>query len=214
MSKQLMMAILIVLAVACESATARSSESLRGVPVGELAQGQGDLDLSALAEKIAQLEAQLEELQKPQDIEELAVLGVNIAELESRLDALHWTEADAIRIVQSRLGEHVRACTRVDGGPIPNNCWYDGSQYGKGLSSDYGRTGSRSTGLLRILLERGGWSAFRDSEDFRWRVLLLVQQPDGPISANFHVYEKTGLVEGAARTAEQIIDDLLRELES
>ncbi len=63
-------------------------------------------------------------------VEDSSVLGDNpqvdvqaqrIDEIEARLDALQWTEQDAIAIVQSKLQERLVACSVEGGCALPGS---------------------------------------------------------------------------------------------
>ena len=63
------------------------------------------------------------------------------------------------------------------------------------------------------MLENSEWYGVHEAENLRWRVVGVTQRADSPSYLNFYAYERTGLVEGVARTAEQIFEDALRESE-
>lgn len=92
-----------------------------------------------------------------------------IEELEARLDALQWTEQDAIAMVKAQLRERLKGRLTAD--------WIEAAIL---------------RGRTKPLLERGRWTAIHRPESHRWLVLVITE---GGISDTFHAYEKTGLVE-------------------
>ena len=93
-------------------------------------------------------------------------------------------------------------------GDRPSQCADYDREYLKGYSDEI--PGFLASSLLGVMVEQSEWSAFYDSGNFRWRVFAVRPYQSDPSYLNFHVYEKTGLVEGAARKLEEIVEDLKR----
>jgi len=125
-----------------------------------------------------------------------------IDELEARLDALLWTEQDAIAVVQSKLRERLVACSVEGGCALPGSprsfggFESDGSAADPALKAVPSLSGKGWNIIGRFALDRGDWSAIHEPSALRWRVESIIPFPDNVVSIGFYAYEKTGLVEG------------------
>ena len=162
-----------------------------------------------------------------EDQSQVDALTLRVAELEARLDFLRWTEYKAISVVKRELEARLSACgsqhSHSDGYISTARGCVSRSQYASDpvlraivIDTDTGGPSYFNT-LLNIIgrgiLEEGDWSAQREPDSFRWSVTGTREWVDGRRYLNFYVYELTGLVEGVARTPEQILDDVVRGLE-
>jgi len=125
-----------------------------------------------------------------------------IDELEARLDALQWTEQDAIAVVQSKLREHLVACSGEGGCTLPGSprsfggFESDGSATDPVLQAVPSLSGIGWNIVGRFALDRGEWAAIHEPSALRWRVESVIRFPDNVVQIGFYAYEKTGLVEG------------------
>jgi len=125
-----------------------------------------------------------------------------IDELEARLDALQWTEQDAIAVVQSKLRERLVACSGAGGCTLPGSprsfggFESDGSRTDPALKVVPSLSGIGWNIVGRFALDRGEWSAIHEPSALRWRVESVIRFPDNEVQIGFYAYEKTGLVEG------------------
>ena len=167
------LAVLVLLVVAC-SAEARSSQS-EAVPVGEVAQALEGDDL----------------------------LELKVWVLETRLDALRWTEEDAIAVTKNALREGFNECgdhshKLVSGDwTASGDCIFPAPAPVLDALSGWGQLSRRV--FVRALLEDSEWSATYESGLGRWTVTGLRQPDDSSKSSfvfGFYVNERTGLVEG------------------
>ncbi len=142
-----------------------------------------------------------------------------IYELEARLDALLWTEQDAIAVVQSKLRERLVACSGEGGCGLP-----DSPRSFGGFESDVSRkdpalkavpslSGIGWNIIGRFALDRGEWAAIHEPSALRWRVESIISFPDNVVQIGFYAYEKTGLVEGIDSYEELAADDRARQFE-
>ena len=165
--------------------------------------------------------------QAVEDGVQVAALTLRVAQLEAQLDFLQWTEYEVISVVKRELEASLSACgsqhSHSDGYPSTARGCVSRSQYASDpvlraivIDTDTGGP-SRFNTLLNIIgrgiLEEGDWSAVREPDSFRWSVTGTREWADGRRYVNFYVYELTGLIEGTGPTAEQIMEDALRELE-
>ena len=127
-----------------------------------------------------------------------------IDELEAKLDALRWTEQDAIAVVQSKLRERLAACqahrSRDNDGLLPSTdavCSEDPvlKAFGSGAAAP-GLRVNFITAIAKTLLEHGKWTAVSDPNSSRWLVQVVSLPEDGLPAQKFYAHEKTGLVEG------------------
>ena len=164
--------------------------------------------------------------QAVEDGVQVAALTLRVAQLEARLEFLQWTEYEVISVVKRELEASLSACgsqhSHSDGYRSTVQGCVSQSQYASDpvlraivIDTDTGGPGYFNT-LLNIIgrgiLEEGDWSAVREPDSFRWSVTGTREWADGRRYVNFYVYERTGLVDGIARTAEQIMEDFLKEL--
>ena len=181
-------------------------------------------------------EAQKAPLVQPQ--EDLLKL---IGDLEAQLQALQWTEQDAIAIVQSKLRERLVAC-EAHSHDLRLEELYSVRRYSTDWAGGCGL--SRSDPLLKTLitlrdrlqngsdknynvaprfrkaighraLEKGEWSAVHEPTAFRWRVESILPQGGTQfLHISFYAYEKTGLVEGIPTPQQSFgtVEDRLRRL--
>ena len=122
-----------------------------------------------------------------------------IDELEARLDALRWTEQDAIAVVQSKLRERLVACSGEGGCTSPGSprtFESDGSRTDPALKAVPSPSGIGWNIIGRFALDQGEWAAIREPSALRWRVESVIRFPDTVVQIGFYAYEKTGLVEG------------------
>ncbi len=132
-----------------------------------------------------------------------------IKELEARLDALLWTEQDAIAVVQSKLRERLVACSGEGGCVLPGSprsfggFESDGSRTDPPLKAVPSLSGIGWNIVGRFALDRGEWSAIHEPSALRWRVESVIRFPDNEVQIGFYAYEKTGLVEGIDSYEEQ-----------
>ncbi len=142
-----------------------------------------------------------------------------IEELEARLDALLWTEQDAIAVVQSKLRERLVACSGEGGCVLPGSprsfggFESDGSRTDPALKAVPSLSGIGWNIVGRFALDRGEWSAIHEPSALRWRVESVIRFPDNEVQIGFYAYEKTGLVEGIDSYKELAAEDRARQFE-
>ena len=127
-----------------------------------------------------------------------------------------WTEEEAIAVAQNKLFEAQAYCPRDRNGDYSSPCFQNlANNLMKGNT-----TVPRSLlpSFAKVLVKDAQWSAINEPAHLRWRVTAG--------SLPLYVYERTGLVEGAnltpgaggkeadTTTAEQFIEDLLKEAEA
>ena len=178
-------AVLMVLAVACGSSAASQSAT----------KGGGDTPSNISATVVGQ-QSQVD------------VLTQRVAELESHLDALSWTEEEAIAVVKHVFEGKLEACglqhshTFLDYGITKEITQAEGCVPGYFQTpvlrafQSWSIIPRQAPGLGGVMIAVGEWSAIYDSEDIRWRVTVIHQFTDRPVSLAFYVYENTGLVVG------------------
>ncbi len=161
-------------------------------------------------------------------VEDSSVLGDNpqvasqaqrIDELEARLDALQWTEQDAIAVVQSSLRERLVACSVEGGCALPGSprsfggFESDGSATDPALKAVPSLSGIGWNIVGRFALDRGEWAAIHEPSALRWRVESVIRFPDNVVQIGFYAYEKTGLVEGIDSYEELAAEDRAQQFE-
>jgi hypothetical protein len=113
-----------------------------------------------------------------------------VEESGARLEALRWTEAEAIAVVQYRVWARVWDCDNHSRHEDGMGC-YPHQDSILQVTPD----GFLGPYLVKVILQRGEWSAKYEPDSYRWRIEVEASGQDvQPLV--FHAYEKTGLVVG------------------
>jgi len=114
--------------------------------------------------------------------------------LTPTLEALRWTEEDAIAVVQFRVQERLAACDAQDLRGI-----FPSAVGARCFSEDpvmWATVGFSSPSLVKVMIQHGELSARYEPDSYRWRIEASGQDVQPLV---FHAYEKTGLVVGVAQ---------------
>ena len=153
---------------------------------------QAVVELKAM-ERIDQLEARVTELETKMDS---IVTEVSVSpELVARLNALHWTEQDAIAVVQYQLAASLVHCSDPQGYPL-GSCSTTFDPVYRALSNPSVPPLWRHFVAKNITQGAGQWSAVYEPSFLRWRVVATLVMQEVTPRVVFYVYERTGLVEG------------------
>ena len=173
-----------------------------GAPVGAMTQAR-DSDVSVELTKVVE------------------ALAAKVATLEARLDAFRWTEDDAIEVVKRSLNEKVKDCGEQHTHSLESSILGTGRAEScidlANLRADpilsaikVNVPGLFISSFIRRIQDDLEWTATYEAFAHRWRVW-----GDGESTLlRFLVSERTGLVEADTRTAEQLLDDILKETEA
>jgi len=218
--KLMVLPVLLLLTIAC-GAGAQGEEPKRDHPFA--AQGTEVLLSTPTAPPILPNQGNLteEEFQrlfgssKPTDHSQVALLQ-RVKELEAQLNALRWTEQDAILVVQHKLYERMMACggyPHVHGLPWelenivgPLNAFTESDEGGCWSAQDpvlKAFSGAIAIGIptfAKDALYEGQWSAVYQPTDITWRVESTVGKLP---TYTFYAYERTGLVVGETHSPAQ-----------